>query len=103
MNNTSLVIFKAISDFVNELDETLIAGYALIKDIFDKPALIVRVDKQRSIFMQGKKTINYFLLALILIGIAFCILIYFFLENFVISKLLKFTLFSRFASIIGNV
>lgn len=85
------IIFHTNKIYVNELDETLIAGYALIKDIFDKPALIVRVDKQRSIFMQGKKTINYFLLALILIGIAFCILIYFFLENFVISKLLKFS------------
>jgi PAS domain S-box-containing protein len=51
--------------------------------------LIVRVDKPRNIYLQGKKTINYFLISLILIGILFCILIYFLIEHYVISRLLR--------------
>jgi len=75
--------------YVNSLDENLIAGYWVIKDIFENPILIVRVDKPRNIYLQGKKTINYFLISLILIGVLFCILIYFLIEHYVISRLLR--------------
>jgi sensor domain CHASE-containing protein/putative methionine-R-sulfoxide reductase with GAF domain len=83
------IITQSKQIYVKDLDENLIAGYSVINDIFGNPVLIVRVDKPRNIYLQGKKTINYFLISLIIIGVLFSILIYFLLERYVISKLLK--------------
>ena len=68
---------------VKPLSKESIAGYALLKDVYGKPALIVRADCPRDIYQQGQNTINYFMTCLALIGIVFWIL-----AQWLLSKLL---------------
>jgi signal transduction histidine kinase/CheY-like chemotaxis protein len=61
--------FQAASALGNEattvqpLDADSVAGYTLLKDIYDQPLLILRVDSTRAIFRQGVDTVRYFLAA----------------------------------------
>lgn len=57
------------NDFIKPLDEHTAAGYTLIKDIYDKPQLILRVDTPRDIYEQGKTSIKFLALALCAVGI----------------------------------
>ena len=41
------------STFVTPLNTKLVAGYSMLKDIYGKPAAIIRVDAPRSIYRQG--------------------------------------------------
>ncbi|MEW6182086.1 MAG: PAS domain S-box protein [Bacillota bacterium] len=57
--------------FVNPLSKDTIAAYAVLNDIYGKPAVILRVDDRRTFFIQGKTTVYYFLLWLLIIGLGF--------------------------------
>ncbi|MEG3850312.1 CHASE4 domain-containing protein [Microcoleus sp. herbarium19] len=56
---------------VRALSEKSIAGYALIWDIYDRPALLLRVDIPREIYRQGQISLLYLLVSVILAGIGF--------------------------------
>ncbi len=66
---------KALSpaspQFAQPIDETSIAGYALLNDVYDNPSLILRTVQEREIYRQGQATLNYFLIALMLVGTVF--------------------------------
>ena len=51
--------------------EKNIIGYGLMNDIYEKPALFVRVEKPRDIYTQGVFTLSYLVVALILVGVVF--------------------------------
>ncbi|MHB8791992.1 MAG: CHASE4 domain-containing protein [Thermoleophilia bacterium] len=80
--------------FVETLDSDAIAGYAVLKDIHDAPAMILRVDKSRTIYQQGLSTMHYFVIfiftASIIIGIT-------------TISLLEVTVFSRMSRISEDV
>lgn len=48
-----------------------IAGYALLNDIYGKPALILRVDMPRETYKQGQLSLGYFFGSLIVVGFIF--------------------------------
>ncbi|MCC7208563.1 MAG: hypothetical protein IT323_14745, partial [Anaerolineae bacterium] len=50
------------------LEGQRIAGYMLLKDILDVPALVMRIDMPRSVYAQGQSVLNYMVLALLLGG-----------------------------------
>lgn len=56
---------------VRPLSDQTIAGYAMIQDIYGKPALILRVDVPRAIYHQGQNSLYYLLAALLIVGLAF--------------------------------
>lgn len=56
---------------VRALSEDAIAGYALLNDIYDQPALILRVDLPREIYRQGQISLQYLLVSVILAGMGF--------------------------------
>ena len=56
---------------VRPLDARSIAGYALVKDIYGQPALILRVDGPRDITRQGQVSVRYFLGWLAAVVVAF--------------------------------
>ncbi len=56
---------------IRPLSEDVIAGYALIKDVYDKPALILRVDIPREIYKQAQANISYLLVSLLIVGLIF--------------------------------
>ena len=55
--------------FVQPLNDQYIAGYALIQDIFEKPALVMRVDLPRDIHRAGQASVAYHILLLLGIGL----------------------------------
>ncbi|OGO01578.1 MAG: hypothetical protein A2Y59_04460 [Chloroflexi bacterium RBG_13_52_14] len=72
---------------VRPTEDGLIAGYALINDVYQKPAIILTVDMPRSIFQQGENTLHYFLYGLIGIGLVFFTIVLVLLGRLVLSPL----------------
>ncbi len=58
--------------FVKSLSKDVIAGYALLSDIYGQPAAIMRVNNSRDNYnIQTEKSLNYLLIALCIIGLLF--------------------------------
>jgi len=71
--------------------ETSIAGYALLKDIYGQPALILRVDHPRTIHQQGQAFARYLIFSLLTVVGACGIVVLGFLEMMVLSRLARLT------------
>ena len=69
---------------VSPLNDDEIAGYVLLKDIYNKPALILRVDMSRAIHKQGRASLRYLIISLFGVGLVFCIGTLLFLEKLVL-------------------
>ncbi len=69
------------------LSETLAAGYAILRDIEDTPALLLEVTTSRAVMLQGKRTINMFLLWIAVFGLFVTGGILFLLKKTVIDRL----------------
>ncbi len=73
--------------WIDPIDENLVAGYALLQDIYGNPSLILRVDTPRFIYLQGIKTIQYFLLLLLAFALLFGTANLFLLEKTILARL----------------
>ena len=73
--------------FIQPLNTYSIAGYVLIKDIYEKPALFLKVDMPRAIYRQGQISILYFILAIVAVGLAFGAVTMLLLEKLILSRL----------------
>src|SRR5262245_4084810 len=71
------------------LSEQSIAGMTLLPDIDGKPGLILRVEIQRSIYAQGVTTVNYSMIALILVALASVIVSLLGLERVVLARVAR--------------
>jgi class 3 adenylate cyclase/sensor domain CHASE-containing protein len=67
-------------------DETL-AGYGLVTGLDGAPVLMLRVPIVRDIWAEGQKATLYLMLAVVVIGIAFAVLLVIALERLVLSRL----------------
>nr|MBA3945502.1 response regulator [Herpetosiphonaceae bacterium] len=72
---------------VQPIDATTMGGYALLKDVYDQPALILSLQMPRTIYLQGKQSITLFMLSLGLISILLIIVVLVLLEKTVLSRL----------------
>lgn len=72
---------------IRPLSDNVIAGYTLLRDINDKPALFVRADMPRDIYQQGQSSLRYLIFSLLGVGIIFSIVALFLLEKMVLSRL----------------
>ena len=72
---------------VTALTETRIAGYALLTDLYGQPGVILRTDAPREAYLQGKRTVQYFVLLLIGLGIFFTLIYLLMLEKTVLARL----------------
>ena len=85
--------FRSLSEgkpvVVRPVDEDLVAGYALLRDIYGNPALVLRVDVPRDIYRHGKTTIYYFILSLVTIGVIFGLVTLSLLERHIFSRLVN--------------
>ncbi|MBI5033052.1 MAG: GAF domain-containing protein [Chloroflexi bacterium] len=61
--------------FTQPLDEQLIGGYTLLLDIYDNPAILLRVTDDRDIYAQEQTTERSLLAALGIIGLIFSIVV----------------------------
>ncbi len=73
--------------YVRPVNAESIAGYALIDDIYGKPGIILKVEMPRGIYKQGKETLSYFIIYLLIICSVFSIVIVVLLEIFVLRRL----------------
>ena len=72
---------------IRPLSADVIAGYTLLRDIYGRPALLLRADIPREIYKQGKVSLNYLILSLLGVGIVFSIGTLLLLEKTVLSRL----------------
>ncbi len=79
--------FKNTKTAVQVLGENSIASYMQVHDVFGKPALILKAENDRKIYAQGLDSLNYYFWSTLLIGLAFCALVLFLLERFILSRL----------------
>ncbi|VVB72921.1 Methanogenesis regulatory histidine kinase FilI [uncultured archaeon] len=76
---------------VRPLDQGTIAGYTLLKDIYGKPLLILRVDTPRDIFRQGTASMQNFIIIFSVAGLIFLILTLVYLDRSILSHLSNLT------------
>jgi len=67
----SALLSEGTPIFVRPLNAEAIAGYALLKDVYGEPALVLRVDMPREIYAQGQATMWYLVGSLLVIGLVF--------------------------------
>lgn len=75
------------SIFVRPLDQESIAGYALVKDIYGRPSLVLRADMPRDIYQQGTASVAYLILSIVGAGVVFGLVTILLLEKQVLSRL----------------
>jgi signal transduction histidine kinase len=66
-----------------------IAGYLLVKDLKNQPALILKVNLPRTIYAQGKRTVLYLMLWIVAAGVVFGVAIFLLLDRTVLSRLAR--------------
>jgi sensor domain CHASE-containing protein/GAF domain-containing protein len=72
---------------VQPLNGDSVAGYTVLKDLSGQPAFILQVTEPRDIYAQGQSSLTYLILATLLMGLAFSIIILLFLEKSILSRL----------------
>jgi PAS domain S-box-containing protein len=78
---------KSVEILVKPLSDTLVAGYALIRDIHGNLALQVRVETERIIYRQGQATLELFTLSTLGVGLIFSAITLLLLEKLVLARL----------------
>jgi PAS domain S-box-containing protein len=73
--------------YLQTLNDTVVEGYALLNDVYGKPALILRADLPRTIYHNGLLGQYYFVGSLLVAGIVFFVVIQVLLERTVLSRL----------------
>jgi sensor domain CHASE-containing protein/nitrogen-specific signal transduction histidine kinase len=96
-------ILKGKPVLVNPVSDNSIAGYALVKDVYGDPALILRVDLPRDIYRQGQSAVYYFSIYILLVGLIFAIVILFLLEKTFLSRIARLILDVRSIGLSGDV
>jgi sensor domain CHASE-containing protein/signal transduction histidine kinase/HAMP domain-containing protein len=86
-----LTKFSKTSDniLVEPLSEEKVAGYLELKDISGEPALIIRADFPRELYLHGERTLNYMYFFLLFTGLLTGIGVKFALDRLFISRLVE--------------
>ncbi len=82
---------------VRALGPNSIAGYRLLKDIYGKPALLLRVETPRPIWGEAQAGVRYLLASLVVVGLVFGGMTLWLLERSVLSRL------SRLSAEVGRI
>ena len=77
---------------VKLLDEENIAGYALLKNIYGDPLMILGVNASRDIYRQGAESMKSFVILFSAAGLLFLLTTLFYLDRSVLSRLANLTL-----------
>ncbi len=79
-NQSSPIIIKI-------LDENTITGYTLIKDIYNQPAMVLKINLSRDIYAQGEKQAKILIITVIIVGLIFGILTLILIEKLILFRL----------------
>jgi len=83
---TNFVLSDEVPTFVQPLNNDTVAGYVLLKDIFGRYALVMRVDMSRDIYQQGKNNAIYFSVIIALFTITILIALLFVLDRRILLR-----------------
>lgn len=72
---------------VKPLNSDDVAGYALLKDVYGTPSLMMRADMARDIFNQGLTSVSYVAFSFLAAGLTFTALLILLLEKLVLNRL----------------
>jgi signal transduction histidine kinase len=72
---------------VQPLNDDTVAGYTLVRDIYDQPALLMRVTLPREIYAQGRASTQYQVWWLLVVGLVFGGVTLVSLERLVLARL----------------
>ncbi|MFH0985097.1 MAG: PAS domain S-box protein [Candidatus Omnitrophota bacterium] len=72
---------KGSRTFLSDLDGKTVAGYSLLKNITGKDVLMLKVSMPREITQFGIRTLIYFFIALVIVGVIFGVAVYIPLEK----------------------
>lgn len=72
---------------VRTLNDQLLAGYALITDIYNQPVMMLRVDVPREIYKQGQESQRTLFITILVMGLILCGANLLQLEYFVLARL----------------
>ncbi len=73
--------------YVRPINDSVLGGYALLYDIYGKPALILKAEMPRRIYRQGQVSQLYFVGSLGITALVFAIAVMLLLEKTVVSRL----------------
>jgi len=77
------------SDTAQILNNKTIAGYTLIRDVYKKPVLILKIDVKRDIYRHGEGSVIYFLVYFLLTGLIISFITIITLDNLIMSRLIR--------------
>ncbi len=72
---------------VQPLSDTRLAGYTIMKDLYDRDAVLLRVETTREIYQQGLLTVRYLITAVAVAGVFFAAVTVLLLEGTVLRRL----------------
>jgi diguanylate cyclase (GGDEF)-like protein len=82
---------RSLSDsrplLVRPLDGDTVAGYTQVRDIFNRPLLLMKIQDRRSIYLQGVHSMNYLMRLIVTAALIFSIVTLAVLEFFVLSRI----------------
>lgn len=76
---------------VQVVNPDTVVGYALFKDVFDRPAFFVKITEERLLYKQGKASVMYVLSSLFIAGCVFCCVMLFFIRGTILNRLAVLT------------
>ena len=85
--------------FIKPINNSYIAGYALVNNINGKPAFILKTERPRGFYKEYQNTLSYFIASLLIICCLLAVITLIYLDRSILSKLSRF---SRDISIIGK-
>ncbi|MEO8287650.1 MAG: diguanylate cyclase [Chloroflexota bacterium] len=74
---------------VQPLNQSSVAGYTLLSDIYKKPVFILKAEMPRDVYERGQDTIQYYAFTLIIAGVTFGIVVLLLLKTIVLSRLAR--------------
>lgn len=77
------------TEAITPLSEQTITGDGLIRDLENQPILILEVTLPRDIYQQSRISLTYFLVAMVVVGFVFILVMLFVLEKMVLARLAR--------------
>lgn len=80
---------KTNKHYSEPINETLLEGYTLIRDIYDEPIGMFRMKTPRAIYGSGVQAVNYYLSTFVFLGVIFSVFMLWLLRELIIKRLEK--------------
>ena len=77
--------------FIQPINSTYIAGYAVIDDVIGNPVIIIEVGSNRDIYTQGLNMIQNLIISLVITAVVLIVIVVILLDRFVTSRLTYLT------------